>query len=420
MKQIIIFRLLVISCFFFSCTQGEKKGTSAPPKTAEQVKRDSFVFSKVIDSFNYKLAVYAIESLTEDSSAKKAELFKKNFSENSSMHRLIAISLNGETQTKNISISNSIEKLKPLYIKTIDPEDLINSLFDTSKASNTNPDFFSLYTERRAKKKDIRNDFILPAITSLRNYYNNLKDTGSSISGVKSTNTLGRKDNNQKKGVENPSENSLMSISLILALIGGIIGGFFIGRFKYRKNSNKPRVENSDTVKRDYSEVDIHSDEFLEYKRKTNRSNLEEKGQSADENKMVLRENINEIIHVQPSPQIVANNEEAISTGRLFYFPPPGSNIYFNNTQASSILRSTDVYVIDIQISGNTATFSIIEDPVITKRALDSPDTYLLSVSELSGLPFTKATGIEIIEKGVVKKDADKWIVTQPAKIKLI
>jgi hypothetical protein len=105
----------------------------------------------------------------------------------------------------------------------------------------------------------------------------------------------------------------------------------------------------------------------------------------------------------------------------LFYFPAPNQNGFFVATQASRQQRVTDVYVIKLQ-DNSTAHFSLMADNGnVFESAVNMPDSYIYPVCDIdpASVDWKYANRISIVEKGIARKEGDKWIVTTKSIIKL-
>lgn len=139
----------------------------------------------------------------------------------------------------------------------------------------------------------------------------------------------------------------------------------------------------------------------------------------------------NEIINENSIDNILGKVDEELAapkdtykpTGEQFYISiPTGTSDGFGTFVdiRSKIDSVSSFYKFELQNDGNTAKFSIIDNPNTRNAAYINPETYFDAATTYSSKSTSSTNNIKTITPGIAVKEGNKWRITQKAKIEFI
>jgi hypothetical protein len=409
--RIISFLLCLIS--LAQCTADyEKKATETVPdeKKVQPENDTARQIAEYIDYFNYEISKYALSKEKDscnnifDASTKEKQNYVSIMnglarirpllkSQNQSKNELLAIKIDSLKKDTNVKINNPI--LAGYITDSIFKDSIkYKEVFNFNKSRIIKPENL----RDTGKVNEWRNDSAEYAA-----WKKNLQDT------IKDK-IINFKPNDP----HDPPSKDYTPYAFVIAII--LIGGFFLySRIKLKKNENPDAKKHTQQQIANTAAAEPNADKNNEIIALKN--NIKDLHDSIAQKDAIIKRLENEIV---VSKNIKVPAEVKSGGNNMMYFPAP-NNSSFPIAANSNTKRSFDAY--HLEINGSTALFNLLcDDNEVVKRALDSPDIYIVQVCEIesSSANFGKATTIKLLEKGQLQKEGDQWILKKKSLIKLV
>jgi hypothetical protein len=392
---------LLLLVFFWGCTDNAPRNPSprhvqqntSGSDTVKNIARDSVAQrARWVDYVNYTISRHALLN-----SKNNSKVFDSLTRDDKSYESVVAAltSINAEA---NVALCNEINELKkdalvqrntdtlPIYFS----HDIFSS--ETKYAKIT-----AFCKKRLGENADSLLLFAMQADIK-KNMQDSIKDvvkTGKDAEG------------------EIPDDDPKPDSSTWVLGIAAIIMACTIAALMIQKNSAHKSMPGDDASKRNLTALEAEIDSL---KNKVNELETEKESLTATIQR--LKETVN---HQQPSvDKFKATSNPASTTADILYFPAPNGNS-FPASAGSSSKRSLDIYQAEINGSKGMLTLVLADNDVV-KRALNSPDIYILPFYEIEGgsSQFNKAAGIKILEPALLQQETGQWVIKTKGLIKLL
>jgi hypothetical protein len=413
MKITIVLKAAALSiiCFglLLQCTERTGGSGSKKPETDTAVMNVSLMqIERWVDYVNYQVSRHA---LLNDNL--RLEKFDAATAANKSYDTVIAILTKLRSKKDNVSqnevLASEINKLKTVVAAYKPPFELLAAYLSDSIFKDTiNYKNINLFYQTRIKNAesaallklqgDLRNA-IQDSIKNLPRKNNEPSSASPKPSPADST------------GAEKSSSVPTILISAALLIIAAAVYSWIKKRKKVKVKTDINSDKDDNNVAADEKKVQPIVD--------SHKTENEKLWRKVKEQEILIAKLEEELLLLKNKPsqdKIIPS----FNTANAMYFPAP-NNSSFPIAANSNTKRSFDAY--QLEVNGSSALFNLLcNDAEVVKRALDSPDIYLLQVCEIEGSSanFGKATNIKLLEKGQLQKEGDQWVLKKKSLIKLL